>query len=253
MSKKLANRRVVITGAGSGLGQTSAQLFARQGAELILVDINAKGMEETSVLVEKEGSRSTSHVCDVAIESEIQRLGEQLCNAYPKIDVLYNNAGIAYGEINQMVNTINQEKWLRYLAINTIAPLLIAEVLRSSLASAKGLIINQSSIASYAPATVYGVTKAALNSLTYGMANVYSEDGIRVNAIAPGIMETAASKQSLSQETYDRVQAMQLSDLHGKAEDIANLAIFLASEEGRFINCEIVNCDAGSRLRGWRA
>ncbi|WP_373096967.1 SDR family NAD(P)-dependent oxidoreductase, partial [Zhongshania sp.] len=130
---------------------------------------------------------------------------------------------------------------------------LIAEVLRSSLASAKGLIINQSSIASYAPATVYGVTKAALNSLTYGMANVYSEDGIRVNAIAPGIMETAASKQSLSQETYDRVQAMQLSDLHGKAEDIANLAIFLASEEGRFINCEIVNCDAGSRLRGWRA
>ncbi|WP_373096152.1 SDR family NAD(P)-dependent oxidoreductase, partial [Zhongshania sp.] len=170
MSKKLANRRVVITGAGSGLGQTSAQLFARQGAELILVDINAKGMEETSVLVEKEGSRSTSYVCDVAIESEIQRLGEQLCKAYPKIDVLYNNAGIAYGEINQMVNTINQEKWLRYLAINTIAPLLIAEVLRSSLASAKGLIINQSSIASYAPATVYGVTKAALNSLTYGMA-----------------------------------------------------------------------------------
>ena len=102
------------------------------------------------------------------------------------------------------------------------------------------------------PANVYGTTKAMLNSLTFGMANAFAADNIRVVAIAPGIMETPASKEALPKETYDRVQGMQLSNLHGTAEDIANLALFLGSDDARFINCEIVNCDAGSRLRGWR-
>jgi NAD(P)-dependent dehydrogenase (short-subunit alcohol dehydrogenase family) len=91
-----------------------------------------------------------------------------------------------------------------------------------------------------------------LNAITYGMANVFAADGIRVNAIAPGIMETPAGKAGLSTETYARVQGMQLLKLHGTADDIAALAVFLASDEARFITCEIVSCDAGNRLRGWR-
>jgi NAD(P)-dependent dehydrogenase (short-subunit alcohol dehydrogenase family) len=96
------------------------------------------------------------------------------------------------------------------------------------------------------------VTKATLNSLTYGMASAFGKDGIRVNAIAPGMMETAATKAQMSPEHYARIQEMQMIKVHGAADDIANLALFLASDEARFIDAEVVNCDAGSRIRGWR-
>lgn len=252
MTKRFENKTVVITGAGGGLGQTSAQLFAREGATLVLLDINAEGLKETTALLDKEGASSSTYVFDIADEEQVNTVGAQICRAHPSIDVLYNNAGIAYGEITQFIDTIDKAKWLHFLSVNTIAPLLLAQALRPSLANAKGVILNQSSMAANAPATAYGVTKAALNSLTFGMANVFAADNIRVNAIAPGIMETPAGKSGLTAETYARVQAMQLSNMHGTADDIANLAVFLASDEGRFINCEVVNCDAGSRLRGWR-
>jgi NAD(P)-dependent dehydrogenase (short-subunit alcohol dehydrogenase family) len=114
------------------------------------------------------------------------------------------------------------------------------------------VILNVTSMASYAPGTAYGVTKATLNAMTYGMASSFGADGIRVNAIAPGIMETPASRASLPPGTYERIQGQQLLKLHGTADDIAALAAFLASEDARFIDCEIVTCDAGNRLRGWR-
>jgi NAD(P)-dependent dehydrogenase (short-subunit alcohol dehydrogenase family) len=107
-------------------------------------------------------------------------------------------------------------------------------------------------MASYLPAVAYGVTKATLNAMTYGMAQVFGADGIRCNAIAPGIMETTASRSQLSPETYARVQGTQALNLHGTAQDIVSLGLFLASDDARFITCEIVSCDAGSRLRGWR-
>lgn len=150
------------------------------------------------------------------------------------------------------METLSQEKWLRYLSINSLAPLFLAQALRPALAKAKGVVINQSSMASYVPGVPYGVTKATLNAITYGMANAFGADGIRVNAIAPGIMETPANKTGLDSETYSRVQGMQMLKLHGTADDIAALAVFLASDDARFINCEIVSCDAGNRLRGWR-
>lgn len=120
------------------------------------------------------------------------------------------------------------------------------------LAAAQGSVINITSMASYQPASAYGVTKAALASMTYGMAMHFGADGIRVNGIAPGIMETPASKGSLSADTYARVQGQQVLKLHGNADDIARLGLFLASDEARFITAEIVNCDAGNRMRGWR-
>src|SRR3546814_17055433 len=84
------------------------------------------------------------------------------------------------------------------------------------------------------------------------MATHFAADGIRVNGIAPGIMETPASKGSLPVETYARVQGSQMLNLHGVADDIARLGVFLASDDARFITSEIVNCDAGIRMRGWR-
>lgn len=252
MSKRFTDRVVVITGAGGGLGRTGAQMFAREGAELVLTDVNGEGLEETAAMLREEGAVCSTHVFDLADEDAIKQFGAQICEKHEKVHVLFNNAGIAYGEITGMVDTFSQAQWLKFLSINSIAPMILAQALRPALKNAGGVILNQSSMASYMPATAYGVTKATLNALTYGMAFTFGGDGIRVVAIAPGLMETPANKDSLPAETHERIQGMQMLKLHGTADDIANLALFLASDEARFINCEIVSCDGGNQIRGWR-
>lgn len=250
MNKRLEGRLAAVTGGAGGLGRAIALAFAREGARLALIDLDEAGMAETAKQL--GDAHVSSHRVDLSAESDIHAFGKAFCSKHEQLDVLVNNAGLAYGEIAHSFAELSQEKWLRFFAINTIAPLILAQALRAPLAAAKGVILNQSSMASNMPATAYGVTKAALNSVTYGMAHQFASDGVRANAVEPGIMETPANVAGLSQETYARVQGMQLVPLHGTADDIANLYVFLASDEARFINCEIVSCDGGSRLRGWR-
>ena len=252
MSRRFEGRTVLITGAAGGLGRTSACAFAREGATLILADLHDAGLQESAAAVRVAGAECFTHAFDLALESEIQRVGREICARHPKLHVLYNNAGLHLGESNQGVASIGLAQWLHYLTVNSIAPVLLAQALRPALAAAQGVILNQSSMASYVPATIYGVTKATLNSMTFGMAHAFGRDGIRVNAIAPGMMETSATRGHMPPEQYARIQATQILDLHGTGDDIANLALFLASDEARFIDCEIVHCDAGSRVRGWR-
>lgn len=243
---------VVVTGAGGGLGRALALGFASEGAHVVLTDVDGEQMYETANLVTAAAGTCSCHPLDLADEAAIQRFGVEVCGAHPQVAVLYNNAGLAYGEVALAFETLSLEKWWQCLAINTIAPLLLARALRPSLRNAGGVIINQSSMASYAPATAYGVTKAALNAMTHGMAHAFAVDGIRVNAIAPGLIQTPASTTGLAPETYARVQGMQLLPLHGVPDDIVRLALFLASSEARFINNEVVSCDAGNHLRGFR-
>ncbi|MDB6104366.1 MAG: family oxidoreductase [Gammaproteobacteria bacterium] len=252
MTKRFADRLVLITGAAGGMGRAFALRFAEEGAGLILTDVEQQGLEETASLARAKGAQCSVHRVNLALESDISQFADQLRGAHSRLDVLVNNAGIAYGEIARGFEGLSQEKWLHYFNVNTVAPLLLAQALRPLIASARGVVLNISSMASNVPATAYGVTKAALNAMTYGMAQVFSADGIRVNAIEPGIMETPASRAHLTSETYDRVQSQQLLKLHGTADDIAALGLFLASDDARFITCEIVHCDAGNRLRGWR-
>jgi 3-oxoacyl-[acyl-carrier protein] reductase len=252
MSQRFTDRVVVITGAGGGLGRAFAVSFAKEGAVLVLADVDQALLAETADEVRALGAKATTHKFDLAVEAEIKAFGAEICAAHPAVHVLINNAGLAYGEISGGFEHLSMDKWLRYFAINSVAPLILAQALRPGLAKAKGVVINQSSSAAYMPGTAYGVTKATLNSMTFGMASAFGADGIRVNGIAPGIMETPASNAFLTEEQKTRVAGMQMLKLHGVAQDIADLGLFLASDEARFIDCEIVHCDAGSRLRGWR-
>jgi 3-oxoacyl-[acyl-carrier protein] reductase len=252
MATRYADRLVLITGAAGGMGRAFAQAFGAEGARLILTDIEPKGLEETAAIVRGKGTECSVHRLDLAVEREIQQFAEQIRSSHPKLDVLINNAGLAYGEVAHGFEGLSQQKWLHFFNVNTVSPLILGQALRPMLGAAHGVVINVSSMASYVPATAYGVTKAALNAMTFGMAQVFGADGIRVNAIAPGIMETPASRASLPPGTYERIQGQQVLKLHGTAEDIASLALFLASDDARFITCEIAHCDAGNRLRGWR-
>jgi 3-oxoacyl-[acyl-carrier protein] reductase len=252
VDKRFQSKHILITGAAGGMGLAFAKQFADEGAILILTDVDEPRLNQSAATLRGRGADCSVHSLDLTVENNIAEFGARICREYPRLDVLINNAGIAYGEITRGFETLSQEKWLRYFMVNSIAPLILAQALRPSLKTARGVILNVSSMASYVPATAYGVTKATLNAMTYGMANAFGAEGIRVNAIAPGIMETPAAVAELSPETYARVQGQQLLKLHGGADDIAELGIFLASDAARFITCEIVNCDAGNRMRGWR-
>lgn len=253
MSMRYEGKVAVVTGAAGGLGRALALGYAREGAEVVLLDIVPGGLAETAAMLAAAGAKCATWEIDLSSEEQIGRVGAEICADYPRIDVLYNNAGIAYGEINQLLDAVSMERWQFFFAVNTISPLLFAKALRPSLAAARGCVINQSSMASYLPASVYGVTKSALNQMTFGMAQIFSADGIRVNAVAPGLMETPASASALGGERHARIKGMQmLKDLDGSADDIVNLGLFLGSHEARFITAEVMHCDAGNSLRGWR-
>lgn len=252
MSRRFSGKTVLVTGSAGGLGRSFAEAFSREGASLILVDINMEGLAETKRRLEASGGVASVHRADLSSEQEIRALAAAVLAAHAKLDVLINNAGIAYGEITTGFANLPMEKWEQYFRVNTLAPLFLAEALRPALARAKGLIINQSSMASATPATAYGVTKAALNAMTFGMATQFAADEIRAVAIAPGLMDTEANRTHLPAEKHAQIQGLQLVKRGGTAEDIANMAVFFASDEGSFINNELVFVDGGSRLRGWR-
>ena len=252
MAGEFAGKTVLVTGGAAGLGRAYALAFGSKGAHLILAEINEPGMVETKALVESVGGTAECHRCDMSSEADIQALGAAVSAGHDRLDVLINNAGLHLGEIARGFWGLGQAKWQHFFAINTIGPMLLAEALRAPLAKAKGLIINKSSMASYNPATAYGITKASLNVFTHAMATQFGADEIRCVAIAPGLMETPAAKSGVADDNWERLKAMQAGKRQGTAEDIANLGVFLASDEGSFVNNQVILCDGGNQMRGFR-
>ncbi len=252
MTGAFSGKTVLITGGAAGLGRAYALRFGGEGAHIILADINMAGMEETKALVATAGGSAECHICDMGNEEQINALGAAVCSAHPKLDVLINNAGLHMGEIARGFFGLGQAKWQQFFAINTIGPLLLAEAVKPALSKAKGVIINKSSMASYQPATAYGITKAALNVFTHAMAMQFGADEIRCVGIAPGLMETPNARGGVADENWQRLLSMQAVKRQGTAEDIANLGYFLASNEGSFINGQVILCDGGHQLRGFR-
>jgi 3-oxoacyl-[acyl-carrier protein] reductase len=252
MASGIAGKSVLITGGAAGLGRAYALAFAKEGAAIILADINEAGMAETKLLLENLGHAAECHPVDMADEGSINAFSATILARHDSLDVLINNAGLHLGEIAHGFFGLGQAKWQHFFAVNTIGPMLLAEALRPALAKAKGLIINKSSMASYSPATAYGITKASLNVFTHAMAMQFGADEIRCVAIAPGLMETPAAKGGVADDNWERLRGMQSVKRQGTAEDIANLGVFLASDEGNFINNEVILCDGGNQMRGFR-
>lgn len=253
MTARFAGKLAVVTGGAAGLGAAIATAFAREGADIILVDINEKGLADTSAALKALGVACETYKVDLSVEAEIKALGADICAKHDKVDILINNAGLAYNDIARGFADLSMERWLYFFGINSVSPVILALALRPALAKAKGVIINQSSMAANMPATAYGITKATLNSMSYAMATQFAADSIRSNSVEPGVMVTEASEATLSSEQKTGIRGQQLmAGETGTAEDIANLHVFIASPEGRFINNEVISCDGGNRMRGWR-
>lgn len=249
---KLQGKVAVITGIGSGLGRAITLLFAREGAKIVGGEWNEKMLEEVVKEVGSAGGEITGVKINVAVQAEAEGLIDTAVKTYGRLDILVNNAGVM--DLQQGVGEMTDEIWQRVIGINLNGPMFTSrKAVPLMVKQGSGSIINIGSTASLeggAAGAAYTTSKHALVGLTRNTAWRYTLDGVRCNLIAPGGVETNimasvdATKMdvpgSARFQVYQKVMPAVLKPI-----DIANLALFLASDESKMINGTIIPADAG--------
>jgi NAD(P)-dependent dehydrogenase (short-subunit alcohol dehydrogenase family) len=263
---RLKGKIAVVVGAGSigpgwGNGKATAVTFAREGAEVFCVDRSAAAAEETVKIIASEGGKATAFTADVSRAIEVEAMVEACLRVYGRIDVLDNNVGIA--EMGSVIE-VSEAEWDRVFAVNLKSAFLaMKHVIPVMRRQGGGSIINISSIASIRHLGIsyvtYATSKAAMNQMTRTTAVEFAADHIRVNAILPGLMKTpmvehsaglAASYAKGDIEAMWRARDAQVPMGHmGEAWDVANAALFLASDESRYITGIELVVDGGVTLK----
>jgi NAD(P)-dependent dehydrogenase (short-subunit alcohol dehydrogenase family) len=260
MGQRLKGKIAIVTGAGSvgpgwGNGKATAVLFAREGAKVFAVDINLAAAEETKGLIDEEGGECTVHQADVSKSEEVKAMVDRCMEVYGRIDILHNNVGIV--EVGGPVDA-SEESWDRVVAVNLKSQFLTCKyVLPHMERQGGGVIVNISSIAGIrytgVPYVSYSATKAGILGLTQSVALEYAAKNIRSNAILPGLMNTPMIIEPLK-EAYaggDVEKMIKIRDEQcpmkkmGDAWDVAYAALFLASDEAKYITGAQLVVDGG--------
>lgn len=248
---RLQDKVCLITGAGSGMGQVAARMFAAQGAKVAVCDIRDEAGQQTVEQVQEKGGDARFISCDVSNEHSVSSAVNELMDTYGKVDVLYNNAGIMPAEDESVIHT-SEEVWDRVMAVNVKGIFLTCKyVIPEMMKQRRGSIINIASFVAFMGCTVpqdaYTASKGAIVSLTRSLAVQFRPHGIRTNAICPGPIETPLLMDWLVKDEAARQVRLsrQPSGRFGKPEDIVNCAIYLASDESDWTNGAIMNIDGG--------
>ena len=261
---RLQGKVAIIVGAGQtagrtiGNGRATALLFAREGARLLLVDIDRDSLEETHALIAKEGGQAEVCVADITKAEDCATFAEACVAAYGRVDILHNSVGIMQGD--DEAPYVREEIWDAILSVNLKGMFLSCKhVLPVMRRQGSGAIVNISSTAalwSGDPYIAYNTSKAGVNGLTTALVIECARYGIRVNAVMPGMIETpmgieatASTKGIDRDELVARRNAMiPLGQRLGEAWDVAYAALFLASDEAKFITGAILPVDGGQLL-----
>lgn len=247
---RLAGKVAIVTGAGSsgpgvGNGKAAAILFAREGAKVLLVDAAPERAEETLSIIREEGGAAAVFAANVAKADDCRRMVEAAMDYYGRLDVLDNNVGISR---RGSVLEISEEDWDYVMAVNVKSIVLSSKyAIPRMIESGGGSIINISSIAGLRAhsSTPYTTSKAAVQGLTMSMAADHGPDGIRVNCIAPGLVYSPMVAPRMDADLREiRKNAAPLRT-EGDSWDIGYAALFLASDESRWVNGVILPVDAG--------
>jgi NAD(P)-dependent dehydrogenase (short-subunit alcohol dehydrogenase family) len=261
-AKRLENRVALVFGAGSvgpgwGNGKASAVAYAREGAKVMCVDINRTAAEETAGLIRTEGGTAEACPCDVTKLIEVEDVVAKTVRAFGPVDILHNNVG--HAKMGGPPD-LSEEDWRRELDLNVTGMFFACKVvIPSMVARARGVITNISSAAGlrytgYKYASYYAA-KGAVNQFTVGIALQYAREGLRCNAILPGIMDTPLIYQQITvayASPDEMVKARHEASPTGRmgtAWDIANAAVFLASDEAAYINAVCLPVDGGLTAR----
>ena len=260
---RLENRIAIIIGAGQtpgetvGNGRATALTFAREGAKVMAVDRNLASAEETAAMIEEAGGQAAAFAADVTDEAAIENAVAACQDRWGRIDILHNNVGVSIEGGDAPITEITVEDFDRVVAINLRGMVLTCKhVLPLMRAQKSGAIINISSIAARTvyPLVGYKTTKAALIALTEQLAFQNAEYGIRANCILPGLMDTPmgvdvrvrTTGRTRGQIEAERNAHVPLGGRMGTAWDVANAALFLASDEAGFITGVTLPVDGGT-------
>jgi NAD(P)-dependent dehydrogenase (short-subunit alcohol dehydrogenase family) len=252
MAGRLAGKVAIVTGAGSqtdgvGNGRATATLFAREGARVLCVDNVEARAAETVARIEAEGSAASLFVGDVSRQADCRRMVAACLERYGRVDVLQNNVGIGGP---QRLEEVTEESWDHLMAVNVRSMVLAAQAaVPAMVAGGGGAITNLSSIAGLraypARSTAYTTSKAAVIGLTMALAAQLGGQRIRVNAIAPGQVFTPMVAVNLTPERRKLRATSGLIKDEGTAWDIAWAAVYLASDEARWVTGHVLPVDAG--------
>jgi NAD(P)-dependent dehydrogenase (short-subunit alcohol dehydrogenase family) len=247
---KLKDRVAVITGAGAGIGRASALEFAREGARVVVADINAAGAEETVKLIAGLGGQAMAVPTDVADPDSVQRLVQATLRAYGEVHVVFSNAAI---QVNKTVEDTTVEEWNREMAVNLGGIFLCCKYFLPHLRRTKGCIVNMASVNGFFVEPLcagYCATKGAIIALTKAMAIDHGKEGIRVNCICPGYIDAGLAWGYFEVQPDPAAARAAAGKLHalwriGKPEEVGRVAVFLASDDASFMTGSVVVVDGG--------
>lgn len=249
---RLKNKVALITGAGMGQGRAAALLFAKEGAKIIIGDVNVEGGKETVDMIKKQTKSDAVFVkCDVSKEADCKKLVKEGAKAFGKINVLYNNAGVLWKNIDKSVIDMTEENFDKVIGINLKGPFFICKYgIPELIKAGGGSVINIGSISgltgSSIPQDAYAICKGAMRIFTRSIAIQFAKKNVRCNVIHPGMINTPMQHKYM--ENPDWLKAV-LNEIplgrFGEPQDIAYAALFLASDESSFMTGSEMVVDGG--------
>ncbi len=249
-------RTAIVTGAGSGIGEGIAKGLARAGAKVCVADVNPHSMQRVVGEIQAEGGTALGVEVNLTQAEQVEAMCRRTVETFGRLDILVNNAGIIAPEVE--IDEMSEETWDRIFAINLKSVMFTCKhVLPVMRAQGAGSIVNISSIAAIASTGLvsYKASKAALNAYTQSLATGGARHGIRANVIMPGLMNTPMAIETYVAAGFDRAKLIEqrnasvpLGRQMGSAWDVANAALFLASDEARFITGVCLPVDGGQSV-----
>jgi NAD(P)-dependent dehydrogenase (short-subunit alcohol dehydrogenase family) len=247
---RLKDKVAVITGSGSGIGRFCAFEFAKNGAKVVVADLNKAGADETVEKIKADGGTAVAFKVDVSKPESVQELADFTLKTFSRIDVLVNNAAI---QINKTIEEMTFEEWNLQMTINVGGVFLCSKQFLPHLRETKGNIVNMSSVNSFFVEPMcagYCATKSAIVGLTKAMAIDHGHEGVRVNCILPGYIDAGLAEgyfQTQPDPAQARIDAGKLHALWriGKPEEVGRAAVFLASDDASFVTGSSMVVDGG--------
>ena len=250
---RLDGKIAIVAGAGSrgdviGNGQAAAILFAQEGAEVLLVDSAEERVARTAAAIKERGGSASVFIGDVTNAADCEAMAETAVSRYGRLDILHNNVGI--GGAGNVVE-VDPDEWDRVMEVNVKSMMLASKYAVPRMAeTGGGAIINISSISAIRPRglTAYTVSKGGVMALTWGMAIDHAKDGVRVNCVLPGPVYSSMVAPNMSEERREIRRSSSPLGVEGTPWDIAWAAVYLASDEAKWVTGVCIPVDGGVTL-----